>query len=62
MPDPREAIYDVLLAKKQRAEEERRRQERRVGEYQTRVQAWAEYEEENARAASADRARKKWMR
>lgn len=55
MPDPREAIYDVLLAKKRRAEEEETKRRRRVGEYQSHAEAWAAYEEENERANAATR-------
>lgn len=55
MPDPREAIYDVLLSKKRRAEEAERQRRRRIGEYQSFAEAWTRYEEQNARANAAAR-------
>lgn len=53
MPDPREAIYDVLLAKKQRADEQRRRAEVGTAE----AEAWQAYLEANERAHVAYRAK-----
>ena len=47
MPDPREAVYDVLLAKKRRAEQAKREAEEAA--------IWARYEESNAAAHAAYR-------
>lgn len=47
MPDPREAVYDVLLAKKRRAEEVAKAAEE-----------WQRYEEANARATAVDSGRR----
>lgn len=44
MPDPREAIYDVLRSKWQRAQDEKELTQWQVD--------WATYEEANARAAA----------
>lgn len=49
MPDPREAVYDVLLAKKRRAEEQAA-SERRAHEHD---QTFEEWNEANARARAA---------
>lgn len=53
MPDPREAVYDVLKAKAERAAEEQRRQDKRTEDYRM----WAQYRAENERASSAYRGR-----
>lgn len=57
MPDPREAIFDVLQAKKQRAEEERRRADAGT----TVGGAWAAYEEANELSQSAYAAKRNWQ-
>ena len=55
MPDPREAVYDVLKAKAERAAEEQRRQDKRTQDYQ----AWVQYQAENELANSAYRGKAK---
>lgn len=54
MPDPREAIYDVLLAKKRRADEQK------AAEAAAREAGfgWAEYEAANQLANSAYQSRR----
>lgn len=49
MPDPREAVYDVLLAKKRRADEAAAA----AAKLEAAGHGWAEYEEANQRANSA---------
>lgn len=51
MPDPREAVYDVLLAKKRRAEDERRL----LRSNQTLAEAYEEWTAKNKTAGSQAR-------
>lgn len=51
MPDPREAVYDVLLAKQRRAEDQRRL----IRGNQTLAQAYEEWSNKNRTAGAAVR-------
>jgi len=53
MPDPREAVYDVLLSKKRRAEEEREIAQARNKNAETLKDLYDEWNDNNRRARSA---------